>query len=248
MIERLRDWLPPQAADQPGVRAMIDGVVAEWSSHWIALEMLSLSAWGAAQDAAGDGAWRDCGDGLQVSCSARAGLRLACMALGARVEQVDLGDRDRSLLTDLAGRMVDDLADRLRRRLGAAAPRIEFAASEPRFVAKVSDGCDTLLAVSIPFPLLIRLCRQALPKARPTAVAPELRREAVTPTRIRLRATLGSALLGLAEVRDLAVGDLLVLDRTVDDTVELSVAGACVGHGVLTEIDGQAALILQRIQ
>jgi flagellar motor switch/type III secretory pathway protein FliN len=249
MTERLRDWLPTEAAEQLGVRGRIEGVVAEWSAHWFASGTLGLSAWGLGQDAVvpGDATWRDCGGSLQASCSARAGLRLACMALGARSEHVDLNDRDRSLLSALSRRMIDDLAERLRRLLGLSGVAIAPPASKPRFIAKVSDGCDTLVAIAIPFALLIKLCRQALPRARPPATALQSRREAVTPTGIRLEATLGSALLGLADVRDLAVGDLLVLDRTVDDTVELSVAGVPVGQGVLTEIDGQAALILQRI-
>jgi len=250
--EKLRDWLPAEAAERSAVRGPVEEVVAEWSSHWFARGELSLSGWALAPRPrpAGDAGWRDCGGGVEASCSSRASVRLAGMALDARLEQLDLNDRDRSLTSAFSRRMVDDLGQRLRRLLGVERDVPEVTATDRRVVATISDGADALLSLAIPFPLLIGLCRRVLPKPGPAMKISDPRLQALGPTTLRLDATLGSATLSLSEVRDLAVGDILLLDRTLGDAADLSLARSrtVVARGVLTETDGHVALILQPVE
>lgn len=248
MRESLRDWLPAEAAERSAVRAPIEEVVAQWSSHWVARGELSLSHWALAAEARADAAWRDCGGGLQVNCSTRAAARLAGLALDARPEQDELNDRDRKLLASLSRRIVDDLAHRVRQRLGAE--RDVVSPADRRITAVVSEGVDAILQLSIPVPLLTGLCRRTLPTPRAPTTPLASRLAAAAPTTLRLEATLGAVTLSLAEVRDLAVGDILVLDRTVSEPADLSLSRseAPVARGTLTETEGHVALILQPVE
>jgi flagellar motor switch/type III secretory pathway protein FliN len=247
MSDRPRDWLPAEAAERPAVRARVDAAVAAWSQAWIVGEGVHLEGWALASTTpvASVDVWRTCAGGLRVCCSPRASLRLAVAALGTRAEDVELTDRDRVLLSALGERMIDDLVRRLRDLPGPEGGAAAAGGAEPRVVARLADGTASLFAVSLPLPLVTRLARQALPAPRPAASRPAQRATSIAKATVRLEATLGGVQVDLVQLRGLAVGDVLVLDRALADPIQLSVAGVAIGCGALSEVDGRSALILQ---
>jgi hypothetical protein len=246
VTERLQDWLPAEAAVRPAVRAAVEPVVAAWAAHWFARGEARLDDWTLAAGGrpAFDAGWRACGGGLEASCSTRAAGRLASLALDARPDGMDVNDRDRLVMAALARRIVDDLAQRvdgLLGREGAAPP------GDRRLVATVAESADVLFSLSIPVTRLLGLSRRVLPRAGSATPLADGRRAALAATTVRLEATLGAATLTLAEARELSVGDILLLDRTLRDAADLTLPRSAdvVARGVLTETEGCLALVLQ---
>jgi flagellar motor switch/type III secretory pathway protein FliN len=227
------------------VRAPFEALVAEWSAHWVAKGRLSLSDWALAAGAR-DAGWRAYDGGLAVNCPGRAATRLLSLALDARIDHAELNGRDRRLTDGLADRMMQDLVRRTLTVLGTSvAP-----ASGPRdrdIVATISDGADTLMSLAIPLRSVLPICRRTLPRPAQPTTALQHRLTALGPITLKLDAMLGSAQVTLAEAQALSIGDILVLDRRLNDAADLSLANPAtlVARGVLTEADGQVALILQ---
>ncbi len=244
----VRPWLPAEAAGNVAVRAAIEVAVADWSTHWFQNGQLALSGWdiGRIDRMSEASVWSGEKAGLQAVCSARASQRLAAIALDATSDVFDNNERDRSFLSHLTQRIVADLIDRLKALLGAQ----EIASgpvAERCFVATVSDGSDALLRVAIPVSHLIGICRTHLPRPQPAREKPKPILPALGATQVRLAATLGVSTLSLADLRSLAVGDVLVLDQALDQHTPVSFAGSrdVIAHGLLTKADGHVALILQ---
>lgn len=249
MSGALQDWLPAEAAERRAVRAAVEPVVADWAAHWFARGDLRLFDWAlAAEDRpAFDAGWRACGPGLEASCSTRAATRLAGLGLDLRLDGMDLAERDRLLVSAVARQIVDDLAQRMRRLLVHDGEPVNVPAGGRRIIACVADGADVLFSLSIPVALLLGLSRRTLPKAPAAVQIPGDRRAALGGSTVRLEATLGTATLSLAEAKGLAAGDILLLDRTLDDAADLSLRASpgVVARGVLTETEGHLALVLQ---
>ena len=64
---------------------------------------------------------------------------------------------------------------------------------------------------------------------------------------IRVDAVIAGGMLPLTEATDLNVGDLVTLDRKVSGSVQLEVAGQCIGEGRLGSRVAKWALRLTRI-
>lgn len=245
MSGKARHWLPLEAVERNAVRAAAEACVAEWSAHWFARGELVLSGWAlVAPGAAPDPGARDAGRGLQVACPTRAALRIACQALDVRLEQLDANGRDRALAAALARRIVDDLVARMG---GLLSPEGDGGGAGRRLIATISDRNDPLVSVGLPAERLVALCRRTLPPPGPRPQSPAPRHEALGRTRLRLEVNLGEAAVSLAEARGLAVGDVILLDRRLDEAVDLTAARspALVARGVLADAEGQVALILQ---
>lgn len=250
-MTRAQDWLPAEASERGVVRAAVETVIAGWASHWFGRGELRLFEWALAETGrpVDPAAWRSCGPGLEVCCPLRAASRLAGLALDVRLEGMDLGERDRLLVSAFARRIVDELVERLRRLFVGDA---ETVASEPRpderrITASIADGSDVLISVSVSTALLLGLTRRTLPALPAPARIAGDRLSALGRSAVRLEVTLGTAMLSLAEAKGLACGDVLVLDRRLADPAELSLASSAdvIARGVLTEDDGRMALVLQ---
>jgi flagellar motor switch/type III secretory pathway protein FliN len=104
-----------------------------------------------------------------------------------------------------------------------------------------------LLQVALPAAPLAAIYRRGLP--RPAAASRPLddRLKALAGSQVRLEATLGEAVITLPELRAMAPGDVLRLDRKLTDPGRLHLAGGgFVAHAALTHADGQLALRLRQ--
>ena len=250
-MTRAQDWLPAEASERGAVRAAVETVIAGWASHWFGRGDLRLFEWALAERGrpVDPAAWRPCGPGLEVCCPVRAANRLAGLALDARLEGMDLGERDRLLVSAFARRIVDDLVERLRRLFVGDTETVQTVArpDDRRITASIADGSDVLISLSVSTALLLGLTRRTLPAPPVAARIAGDRLSALGHSAVRLEVTLGTATLSLAEAKGLACGDVLVLDRRLADPAELSLASSAdvVARGVLTEDDGRLALVLQ---
>jgi hypothetical protein len=256
MRPEARDWLPPGAIDGAGVRDRVADAVGDWSARWFAASRVQVSdlvqAKGGARDDA-DGDWRVHRGGIALRQSRMMSQRLQEQALGQSFDGLLLSEVDRRVLAGFSQALMSDLTESLEILFGLTGEARPTPAVVPDlfgpqggFVFTLSDGRDPLLSVGVPAAAMVALAKSALPPpprpARPggTLVA------ALASTGVTLEACLGRADLSLAEVRDLARGDVIVLDTALNDGGEITLSGedAPFLHAALGHLDGHLALTI----
>jgi flagellar motor switch/type III secretory pathway protein FliN len=237
MSGQVREWLPLGALDGPRLRDLVEAAVAGWSGRWFARRPAAAAGFEACAGAAAEPGWRRRGSGLAFAAGAAETAGLADLALGADIAQLVLSEVDRDIVDRFTGRLVLDLAAEIERALGLAATGEDDAAiGDPldgdgglRFHAADAHQ-RPLVRFALPRTLLAPLCKAALPPcADGPAMAPLLRAVGASPIEIGTR--LGRAAVPLGEFAALAVGDVLILDRPVEDGAELVLAPAALAFG-----------------
>ena len=213
-----------------------------------------------------DGAgWRARRRSVGLSVSKRAQARLADWVLDTRLEEVGASQVDQVLVVKLLDQMLDDLAARVEAVFGledaTLGPSAMLdAASMPSqpigrlggvVVGIADEGASALLHLAIPCSVLIPYCMKILPQRVGREGNLISRADALAATPLTIEAVLGTVELALSDLRGLALGDILVLDREIIAPSELVLAGGgpSLATGMLTEQSGAKALRLQpRIQ
>jgi hypothetical protein len=231
-----RLWLPAAALDCARVRAAADGAVEAWSRKWLTGARAAAGRFEVGAGAAPGRAapWRLHRPGIALAASAAETVRLAGLALGADAERLVLSEVDQDIIGRLAAAAGADLA----RALEAAFGLDPAEAGEPASAGDPFAGAGGLVFTaadgqSRPLVHAAIACAAIVPfakagirtnKRRQPPLAPLNR--AIGATGIRIEARLGSAALGLGEVAGLAVGDVLILSRTIDEGIGLALAPA----------------------
>lgn len=232
MSAAVRDWLPPETAGSARVRALLGEAVETWSRKWLA----------AGAEAAGfevrrnappqPGGWRVPGAAIAIALGAPEMIRLAGPALGVVPERFVLSEVDRDILSRFTATLAADLAETLELALGIEPVAARAGPSADPFaggglVFEAVDGQQRVLAHgAIPLAALVPAVKAAI-RPRRRAQPPVARlAHAFGATAVRIHARLGEAALPLGELAALAPGDVLVLDRPVDDGAAIALAGA----------------------
>jgi flagellar motor switch/type III secretory pathway protein FliN len=246
-----RPWLPLAVVERRAAQAPFDQALAAWRADWAPDLRLQIAGWTLKPaeprpSGAGEG-WRTLGASVAISCSLRAQQRLAGAALRLDVDAARPNDRDRLVLSGFCDRMLADLAARFDALLGVDAGSIGDAPrAASRVLATIEGDAGVLLQAALPAAPLVVLYHRSL--SRPPAGAEPMvdRLKALAGSQVRLEATLGEAVVTLPELRAMAPGDLLRLDRKLTDPGRLHLAGGgFVAHGALTQADGRLALRLR---
>lgn len=253
------DWLPLGALDHASVRAPIEAAVAAWSEHWfarrrvaaVAVQALDVGDPQARRDATDGGGWRGLRNGLTLSLSRRASARLVGWALDADLEVLAPAGLDRRIVEAFEKTLIDDLLARVAAAAGLASAAGELAPAAGPFAAPgglvvgLADQGAPWFWLGVPFATALGLRRSALSPSRPPTAPLSSRAAATASTPLRLEARLADVEMTLADLSTLAVGDVLVLDQLADSPAQLRLAGGgLVAHGLLTALDGHAALTL----
>ena len=103
-----------------------------------------------------------------------------------------------------------------------------------------------LVWLAVPAAVLAPATRASLMPPRPSERAPTPIAEALSERTVRLEVVLGTARLGLAELRGLSAGDVLLLDRPLAEPASLQLApgGRVAARAHLVEVEGRMALAL----
>lgn len=153
------------------------------------------------------------------------------------------GDGDHRLLDAFATEVVEDLLSVVDALFG----QVDTAADAGgRVVATISIGRTELLSVSMPDHALVPRLRGRLGRLRRTTDRPGSRAAALRDTKLVAEAVLGHARLPVGELEGLAVGDVLLLDRRLNDKVVLRLAGQIepIANGQLDRSDDGRVAIL----
>lgn len=243
MGEAVRDWLPANAFSEEAIRAVLCNTVANWSACWFARATAEISA-------VRTGELAPAADPKQlvVSCKhtkaqlSGVGKRhLLQASLGVDLSAQLLWETDRHVLDTFLEEAAKDLVDRIDAALNAgdACDGGTYAALD------ISFGLNEALKVYIPDHLLVAVLKVGYGKPR-TGSAPTSRLDGLRRTRLSAFGFVGRAELPISEARDIGVGDVLVLDRSLDEPVELRLPGVDqpLARGKLCCDDGQFSIQL----
>ncbi len=240
MSEVARSWLPAEAFTVSAVKAVLAVAVAPWSDAWFARREVAVSAvrHGGIQkvreqrlEAKGSVATAHLpGPGKRLLLEA---------ALDTDLAQKELCESDHRVLDAFAGVILEDLVARLDAALtdgdGTRGDSIDVT---------LTIGDRELVTVLLPSNALVPALKARYGAPRRAQVKPANRFAALGPTEIVVEGVLGQAEIGMHDFRELAVGDVLVLDRSLREPVELRVAQhrGTLGFGKLTRREGRVAV------
>lgn len=236
------DWLPKEAITGDAVHAALSEVLEGWAVRWFAApeaihwdigttQARRLHA--VAQSFELRGAYVT----LELSGLAKRHLleRLLDVDLAAAPPQ----EGDHRVMDAFAAQVSEDLIAKLEAALSGEGG----GALQVRMTAKIANR--DLLSLCFPACRVIPLLKGRL--ARTQTAPPRVlraRMSALGPVSVAVEGHLGNADLAMREVEEMAVGDVIVLDRNLNQCVELRVAkaGKQIGRGRLQVHDNQLSI------
>ena len=260
MTAHVGEWLPIEVVCRAKVREALDCAVLDWSRDWFATQRLQATrfrplAQRLRMQVEGD-IWRAYRGPVAIAVTDAAATRLASWALDAPLDRLELGVRDAAVVEALQHALLDDLTARVEALLGVPDTAARPAPAERRLggdglEAAVTDASGALVAsIAVPLEAILPFARTTLPPAQPSTTAVAALGSALASTGVTIEATLGRAEIGVTDLRRLAKGDVLVLDREIEAGVRLGLAGSghALGAARLGEAGGRLTLTLESDQ
>lgn len=228
------DWLPEEVFAPAAVKALFEPVVDAWSQNWFVKAGPVVSSVEFVE-AAAPAAQRLSGKVVCLELHGRGKRYLLEAALGLDLTEHQLIDGDRRLLEEFASEILGDLIQRLESDIRAV-----VAADGDQVAAVLSMGPSEVLSILYPRHLLVSRLRNGFGPPAPSRGPLGARTAALKTSRVTANAILGRVELSMDEIEGLAVGDVLVLDRSLDDPTELRTTdGRLIVSGRLRNENGQ---------
>jgi len=240
-----RAWLPDAALTLDRISAALSICLQEWAQAWIgdAVTAAQVQFSDAAQISAQTGRVHAAGSASTVSSDGRGKRTLLEALLGTSLHGHVLTERDHRLLDGLAGRALEDLVARCDRLVGAFP-----APAETARVLVVTLRCPAgeIAKLELPHAALAGLVKASLGDNHGKAMSVSSRAQALDEATVEIEAVLGENILRFEDVAGLAVGDVLLLDRSLDEPAQIRIAqaGVTLGAGVLSRDGNRVALTI----
>lgn len=220
------NWLPDGALGAPPVMRVIDSVLADWCDRWWAGDHLRRQRLTFAETGSPDIV-------VQTACvSLRAPAAsveaLAGWALDMDLSRIERSEDDGVVIDAMADAMFRDLVGTLDAALGGGADETPGRdRSGPVSIEFTDDAGRRILVIETSRALLAGVRRAALPEPPSDASRPLIPiRRAIADTKVSLSAIVGSAEIALPDVRRLARGDVILLNRPLDQPLDLVANGS----------------------
>lgn len=207
----VRPWLPPSVIADRLPTAALSAILDRWAADWLPVAEVRVGRW-----ERGDGP----GDDLILSTGRDGSDAVAQAMFGSPPEP--LPEADRAKLDRATAACVDDLRRRLVELFGSPVP-VDRVQSRHGCAIDLPDRPGAL-RLSLSDTLLAGWIRASLPMAAARPPVSSLAR-ALDAQTIRLSALVGRCRLTLRELEGWAVGDVLVLDRPLDEALDLLIGG-----------------------
>lgn len=240
-------WLPDEALKPAVFERTIAQIVGDWSSHWFSKTKAScrtkLREIGSGGPASLD--WRSWGGECGICIDEGGRLALAEAMLDRSIAANAVQAADRPLLNDMAERCLDDLLGRLSwiidRDRGPEMSSSSLAHDQGMVWDIGLKKSGTSFSLIVHRSALVRWRKTLAPKA----TAPALARvaSALTSQPVRLDLDLGRGSLTIAELEDLAIGDVVILNSAVDSPLAVLAAGRRTGISGSLKQDEQSARV-----
>lgn len=222
MSSQVWNWLPDGALSSPGVLARVDRAVADWSGRWFVDHRLVRQRLQYAEVPASPPV---------AASTARVALRaapaaveaLAGHALDADLSRLEKTDGDQTIIAALSEALLRDLAATLDAALGGDGEAVSSGGdgSGAVLIELTDEDGRRALAIETTRAVLADARLAGLPERRRRGAPLASVRTAVAEVPVTLSASLGSVAISLPEARKLAPGDVIVLDRSLDQAIDL---------------------------
>jgi flagellar motor switch/type III secretory pathway protein FliN len=240
-----RAWLPDAALTLDRISAALSICLQEWAQAWIgdAVTAAHVQFSGAAQISTQTGRVHAAGSASSISSEGRQKRALLEALLGTSLHGHVLTERDHRLLDGLAGRALEDLVARCDRLVGAT----DLPAAAAR-AAIVTLRCPAgeIAKLELPHAALAGLVKASLADNHGKPMSISSRAEALEEATVEIEAVLGENIVRLEDIAGLAVGDILLLDRSLDEPAQIRIAqaGVVLGAGMLSREANRVALTI----
>ena len=239
MTAAAREWLPKEAFTAEAVSATLSGPLLDWSQRWFvdARVAVSLVTCPANKERPAQGI-EITGKSAKAVMPGHGKRRLLEAALGAGLSGKVLSESDHKILDALA-------VDAMKELLSTLDELSEKSDSESVAIsATLCLASAELATISLPAHGLVRAVKAMFGTPRAADTAPKELRECLKPVELMTEAVLGRADLALQDVRELAAGDVVLLDRSLRDLVELRLSSGRqqIGRGKLGRLDGRVCV------
>ena len=219
-MEQVRDWLPEQAFKQESAELILREPLSLWSGRWftrVDAEVRSARVSCANSQVAQGIQVR--GTSSEIRLSGRGKRALLEAALATDLSTMILTESDHKVLDSLATEIASDLLATLD-PIGAG-----FSAEPVLSITLALAGVE-MAVLDLSMPAFIPVLKKAMGPAREPAQKPRSRIEALKRTFLRVEGYLGRAELTLNELQGLGIGDVIILEKTLKDPVELRLPGS----------------------
>jgi flagellar motor switch/type III secretory pathway protein FliN len=222
-------WLPDTAFAEPALVARIDDAIAAWSGRWFADRAIKRL-----------GAAKPCKSGIKaanaqrtlqcfapfvwIEWSGQIGMALARQALALGQAQPKSNAVDDRLLNFYAERIAGDLAEAIAALLGIKG---ESAKSDPAAMGPCLEirlrgaGDSPALQVLIENSALVGLRKKLCSAWQPPRSKHAPLSRALAPATIEFTVSLGGTRMSALDLRNIAPGDIIVMERAMTDPVLL---------------------------
>jgi flagellar motor switch/type III secretory pathway protein FliN len=223
------------------VKAVLAETVERWSKRWFAKAAAAIAAVHRAESAAPSSQARlVTGSLAQAELNGRGKRALIEASLDVDLAGQALSEGDHAVLEAFAGAAVQDFVALLDEKFRSAADE-----GGARVRIALSLAGTELLAVTLPRHVLVPAMRGRLGAPRAGKETPKSRLGALASTRVTAEAVLGHVEIALGDLNTLGVGDVVILDRALQDPVELRLsAGQRIARGKLSRNAGRVAIQL----
>ncbi len=245
MTNGVKNWLPIDAFTLDLVKSVLADPIAGWSDSWFTRATASISAvrTGGRQPVATAQSLSIQGSQVVLDVPAHRKRLLLQALLGMDLSTETLGEADRHVLDVFVTKVVEDLVSTVE---GAIAGADDTADRGPLVEVTLSMSAHDVLGIWLPVAALVPLVKGHLGGAREQLAAPRNRSEALRGTQIAMNAVVGRAELTMNDLQELNAGDVLILDRALNEPIELRVPGnnQAFAAGKLCRHNGQISIQL----
>jgi flagellar motor switch/type III secretory pathway protein FliN len=236
VTEQVREWLPYGVVTDDTVRLAVEDALTRWHDRWFVGPYASVSDMTAAREAAwsdsDDGGWRIHGAMVGVRIRRQALSRMVDKVLDTNSEGLSLTEADRHVMKGLERKIVETLAIDVEQAFGLtgelkAAPekqRDALAENGGLLVVLKDPAGREILTLGLPTAITLPILKGRLGPPAPRKEGLQPLTGALGPASVGVEAVVGSVELTLTELSNLGVGDVLVLDRVVDEPVDIASA------------------------
>jgi flagellar motor switch/type III secretory pathway protein FliN len=231
----VKSWLPKAALGDGRLHGALEAIVLAWTNHWFAADnrchvfAQKGSSSGFQDHGLGTG-WGNTGMDLCVTLSNNARRQIASAMLAMDVSQHRLTTPDTQIIVKLTGPVVQDLSSRLAQFLDLEAKNQQMSAVA--FANQVRDHYEMFcLSFDTPVRAIDIYVRSDVANRARLKLTPPIRSQpdlssksaAIGRQDVSIGAHVGSAQLGYNEVYNLGVGDVLVLNRNLEENFNITV-------------------------
>ena len=213
----IRHWLPKDAFLGAATKEVLSGPVAEWSARWVARMPAGVSKLRFVESSIATRAQTTFGRHVELDLTGIGRRHL----LEAMLD-VDLAENPRSEAdTRVLDAVVEEACEDFVRTLDGLFADGPGDDEDRELRGSVAIGRNDVFEFAVAAPLLVPLVKQKLGRAASSGRPLSRLSVALRDARIHAHAVLGNVDLSLNEMRELNVGDVLVIDRALGDPVEL---------------------------